>query len=361
MQVIMQLPITYCDSILGWEVSPLPADGDGAGTQAYSFVYPPIGFFPFYGLGNGDCHGLYWPLRMEEESPLVAMTSHDVGSIIPENSDVERLYRCELSRSDSARTDLGGTLEAYRWLAEQATGRTQYEEADESFLPDDFAGLLTVDPNSPFLLAAVADVHLQANEPGQAIEFYSRAVSILPEYVAAHFGLALAYRRTRRAADAVRHLRESLLNPSAFYGGSFWAETYLPGNSMRNDWERKSLMWLQRSSERPTELADDPFLDAVKQLTLETGVKESGDIPILQSLIDTYLERDQPFEAVRLWMILGERAAGETTSFRERLGLTPRVFGTRLSELFRLAGLSRRAQLTDDMLTRHAKPNGLYL
>lgn len=356
----IQLPEVYTDDLLGWEIAP-EANGNTRNARVYSLVYPPIGFFRFYGIGNGDDHGFYWPLGMEDKAPLVAFTSHDVGAINPENSDIERFYLCELARSGPRDEDVSATMADYRALAEKATGHPQPEEPADNISTDDVDALLRIDPHSPFLLTAVGDICLLDNDPEHAVEYYLKAVTRLPEYVAAHFGLALAYRRMRRAADMVRHLRETLVNSSAFYGGSFWRETWLPGNKMRNDWQRKSLLWLQRSNECPPDLDDDPFLRVVKDLRLELGVKESRDIAILQSLVDEYAQRNQCRESVRLWLRFGEHAAAETTSFRERLGLTPRHFGTRLSELLALAGLTRRAKLTNDMLSRMEKPDGMYL
>lgn len=318
-------------------------------------IYPPIGFFSFYGIGNGDEHGLYWPLGQEDVPPLVAFTSHDVGSVIPESSNVERFYRCELSRSD------GHELCDYRWLAERATGRPQPEKTDESIASDDFRGLLAVDPESPFLLTAVGDLSFEDGDLERATEHYLKAVTRLPEYLAAHFALALCYRRMQRPAEVVVHLRKTLVSSTLFYGGSFWRETCLPAISIRNDWQRKSLMWLQRRRDCPPELEDDPFLREVNNLTFERGIKESRDFDILNALIDEYVARSQPLESVRLWLLYGERAAAETTSFRERLGLTPRAFGTRLIELLRLAGLTARADLAADMLSRLFKPDGRYL
>lgn len=357
----MQVPVAYNDDILDYEKCPFP-DEPVHEACVYSLVYPPVGFFPFYGIGNGDYHGFYWPLGKEQGEPLVAFTSHYVGSVIPESSDIERFYLCQLATGNPDDPDYAEGCEPYRALAEKATGRGQPARAPIQVSDDGYRELLELDPESPFLLAAVGDQCLQSNDPASAVDFYTRAVSNFPEYVAAHFGLVLAYRRLRQADNTVRHLRETLLNPPAFCGASWWAETCLPGGTIREDWQAKSLNWLQRAAARlEGPLADDPFIRAVSELRFETGVRESPDFAVFERLIDAYVSRGQPLDAIRVWTLYAVRAAWETTSLRERLGITPRVFAARLIELLEVAGLLSRVALVRDMLGRMEKPDGLYL
>ena len=99
----------------------------------------------------------------------------------------------------------------------------------------------------------------------------------------------------------------------------------------------------------------------VQDLTLDTGVAESRDIELWIAMVDDYLRRGQFLDAVFMWITVGDRAALETTSFRERYELTTRSFGTRLASLFRDANIDRRADLIDNMLSLMEKPEGLYL
>ena len=195
-------------------------------------------------------------------------------------------------------------------------------------------------------------------EPAEA--HYRRAIELLPEYGAAHFGLGYLLRRTRRPSDASIHFRKSLICPLAFWGGCFWSDHILPG-SFRNDWARKSLLWLQQIREPDRSLHDDPFLQNIVDLTLDTGVAESHDIELSIAMVDDYRKRGQFLDAVYVWITVGDRAALETTSFRERYGLTAHSFATRLSDLFRDAGIDRRAKLVDNMISAMEKPEGLYL
>lgn len=337
-----------------------------AGARVYSLIYPPIGFLPFYEIGNGDDHGYYWPLGREESPPLIAMSSHDTGSIIPENSQIVRFYACQVAREraeledeEDEFEDSFSSADEYRSIVEAAIGKSLPDDVIAPVQADDIRGLLELDPESPFLLTAVGDLCMQDNDVEQAIHYYGQAVEHLPEYVAAHFALALAYRRQRQRTEAMHHLREALVGNPVFYGGSFWAETWLPGNKMRNDWRRKSLMWLQQYSQQAS--VDDPLIAAACELQFQEGVKESPDFEIFESLIVEYLDRGQPVEAVKIWMLYGHRAAEETVSFRSRLGLTSKRYGERLIELLDLAKLNRRAQLVRDMVTRLQSPEGNHL
>jgi hypothetical protein len=121
----MKLPSEYGEDFLGYEggFGAYP-DGTPIRTRVYSLIYPPPGFFPFYGIGNGDYHGFYWSIGREDGPPIVGFSSHDAWSLIPENSDVESLYRCQLAKSDGD----SDTLNCYRDLAQRAvsTFRERY-------------------------------------------------------------------------------------------------------------------------------------------------------------------------------------------------------------------------------------------
>lgn len=78
-------------------------------------------------------------------------------------------------------------------------------------------------------------------------------------------------------------------------------------------------------------------------------------------MVDEYHKRGRFLDAVFIWITVGDRAALETTSFRERYGITSRSFGKRLADLLRAAGIERRAELVENMLAMMEKPDGLYL
>ncbi|TWT38876.1 tetratricopeptide repeat protein [Blastopirellula retiformator] len=353
----MKLPTVYDDNILCHDDRIAP-DGSTVPTAVYSVVYPPIGFFPFYDIGNGDYHGLYWPIGKEEEPPLVAFSSHDAWSLIPEYSDMEAFYACSLARA--ADEDDSYSLVSYRELVKTATGRPPVEHDLRGLAADDYEQLLSLDSTSPFYLCAAGDIHLGGNDVEAAEQKYRAALDVLPEYVAAHFGLASVLRRQRRLEEATVHLRLTLIGPMSFYGGSFWSDTALPGN-FRNDWSRKAVMWIQRSKTLHESLVDDPFATRINELTFETGLAENADIDVLRLIVESYAASGSFADAARIWMLIGERAAMETTSFRERYDLTPTTYGGRLAELLELSGNERRAALVRNMLGAMKKPAGLYL
>lgn len=353
----MKLPTEYDDDFLDYEsgFGAYP-DGTPIRTRVYSLVYPPPGFFPFYGIGNGDYHGFYWPIGREDGPPLVAFSSHDAWSLIPENSDVESLYRCQLAKSDGE-TD---SIDRYRHLAEAANGKQPSEHDIRGLKYDDFSGLLSLDSKSPFYLCAAADVHVATNEIESAEQRYRQSLDQLPEYVAAHFGLAYVLRRKRRGEEATVYLRQALLGPLAFYGGSFWSDTSLPG-SFRNDWHRKALMWLQGSKTGHESIADDAFIRSIDKLTFQSGLTVNPDVDVLRAIIDEYTAQGRYADAARTWQLLGDRACLETCTFRERNHLNPLSYGRRLAELLQLSGNTLRAELITNMLSKMDKPEGQYL
>jgi len=350
----MQMPTVYDDDILNVEGGSYP-DGTATRTTVYSIVYPPVGFFPFAGTGNGDYHGFYWPIGREHRPPLVAYSSHDAYALIPEHGDLTSAGRCQLARDEDRKL----TYEFESAFDAANVPRPTISISDVVAV-DDHKQLLTLDPGSPFRNCAVADQLIAENKLDESEAHYRRAIELLPEYGAAHFGLGYLLRRTRRQSLASIHLRKSLICPLAFWGGCFWADHILPG-SFRPDWARKALLWLQQLKEPDESLRDDPFMQNVQALTLDTGVAENRDIELSMAMVDDYHKREQFLDAVFVWITVGDRAALETTSFRERYGLTARSFGNRLADLFRDAGIDRRAELVDNMISVMSKPEGLYL
>jgi tetratricopeptide (TPR) repeat protein len=213
---------------------------------------------------------------------------------------------------------------------------------------------------SPFRNVAVGDMHLSDGRLDAAEHHYRRSVELLPEYTAAHYGLGYLYRRLRRTEASSLHLRLALLCPLVFWGGSFWADHILPG-SFRNDWARKALYWIQQIKAPDPSLTDDPFYRSMSRLTLKTGLAKSEDVDVLMSVTDEYEVRGDYVAASLIWMNVGERGAMETTAFRERYALTPASYATRLSRLWRSAGIVRRADLLDRMVTMMKKPDGKHL
>lgn len=349
----MKMPTVYTDDALG--VDARAADGlRTIESPVYSVLYPPVGFFPFSGVGNGDYFGFYWPIGKESDAPIVAFTSHDAHSLIPEYGSLPGAAMCQAA--------ICGDVESAE--LRDAFEITKVPVPGPNTVPTlsnkDHKELLELDPTSPFRNVAVGDMHLSDGNLDAAEHHYLRSIALLPEYTAAHFGLAYLYRRLRRTEASSLHLRLALLCPLAFWGGSFWADHILPG-SFRNDWARKTLYWLQQIKTPDPSLVDDPLYRSVGRLSLKTGLAKSEDVDVLMSLTDAYEAMADPAAASLLWMNVGERGAMETTAFRERYALTPATYATRLSRLWRSAGFGPRADLLDAILMRMKRPDGHQL
>jgi tetratricopeptide (TPR) repeat protein len=300
-------------------------------------VYPPVGFLPwvFCSLGNGDDYGYYWPIGKEKDPPIVALMSHDCRALNPIASSADALARLGKCRELAALFGISSSL----------VGQTDEQELHSL----DFAEQLLQDEGSPFLLVANADAALAQNEPELAQALYSSAVQILPEYTSAHYGLAVLYRRTRRMGEALRAMVAAIRCPACFRGASFWADEYLPLEHVnRQDFHRKCLYWLQRVRTDPSGLvADDPLFEVRDRLSFASGVTTNDDYLIYEDVINEYVRRGKPVEAIQLAMRYGELMMGETTPFRERYGFTLKRHRTRLRELLNAAGLADRSRILE--------------
>ncbi len=297
----------------------------------HALIYPPVGFlaWPICGLGNGDEYGYYWPLGKETSEPLVAMMSHDCGALIPVASSLEALARLGDSREVTA-------------LVRGEEAPPDDSELDDGPTTRTLPEKLAIDPGSPHLLVANADAAMASNNLDEAEALYLRAIEALPEYTAAHFGLAMLYRRQRKTNLAIRWMLEAVRSPLCFQGASFWADTSLPLN--RTDFRRKCLLWLQqtKAEDAPTAAAD-PLFHVRDRLSFATGVKTNDDFALYDRVIDEYVASGRTLDAIRLVMLVGELMNSETVSFRERAGFTSPEYRDRLRRLFRLGAPRARA------------------
>src|SRR5688572_25859842 len=55
------------------------------------WTYPPLGFVPFsdHAFGDGDTFGLYWPIGLEDNEPIVAEVDHNGWQLTPGFSSLE--------------------------------------------------------------------------------------------------------------------------------------------------------------------------------------------------------------------------------------------------------------------------------
>lgn len=310
----------------------IDADGYWNG-PVQSVVYPPVGFLQWEicDVGNGDCFGYYWPVGKERDPPLVAMISHDCGALIPTTTSLETLAVLEPWQRD---------LQKLRPIPE-AKAKTD----DPPII--DLRERLSIDPESPFLLVANADLDLGEGNLDLAETRYLAAARQLPEYTAAHLGLVTLYRRLRKPGTAAKWMLAALRSPFCFWGASFWAETNLPNGPVnRDDYRRKCLHWLRQAS-ATDEISADPLYGARERLQFKSGLAVNHDYEILEGVIDEYVRHGRHLEAIHLYMLFGELMHGETTPFRERSGFTHESHRRRLLDLFQTAGLKGRAALLE--------------
>lgn len=301
-------------------------------------AYPPFGFVAFPGLlefdhGQGDYDGFYWPIGRENQEPLVARTAHHHFGMIPIASSWEKYQELRAWAEDHYRT------------REEAEADESEREARPIYSEELLAERLAVDPDSPYLLTAVADVASAAGDMDRAEALYQSALDRIPEYTAARIGLALLARRNRRAVEALGHMLKALRSPISLWGAFWFGDEALTTDRVnRDDYRRKFLHWIQRTKPSSAgEHADDPLFRARDRLTFAAGVKENDDYEVYDELIDAYIARGEPIEAVGLAMVFNELMAGETVSFRERNGDSEASQRARLMKTFQAADLGARA------------------
>jgi hypothetical protein len=327
----MHIPATYLRLLERWDTA---AEQKVRSLPDYALVYPPVGFLPWEigEVGNGDAYGYYWPVGQEKREPIVALMSHDCGALNPIASSIEGLAQL-------------GSCRAVTALLNSADAQARQDDEDDvpgKTLED--SDRLRLDDRSPYLLVANADVAVSESDLGRAESLYLAAVEMLPEYTAAHYGLALLYRRLRRPEEAVKWMLEAIRSPLAFCGASFWRETYLPPERVnRQDYRRKCLLWLQKTRpEQAGSVADDPLFRERNRLTFAYGVTTNDDFLIYDEAVEAYVEQGRAVDAIRLVMVYGELMMRETTPFRERYQFTPAAYRQRLLRLFRAAKLEER-------------------
>jgi hypothetical protein len=338
----MHLPATYARLLDRWGT---PAEQEVRPVPDYGLVYPPVGFLEWSigQVGNGDCYGYYWPVGREDRDPVVALMSHDCGALNPIASSIEALARLGTCR------DLTALLATGDFPADEEDEEDDAEEVDGPEEAPDVQGRLGLDDRSPYLNVASADLALSQNDTGRAESLYLKAAEVLPEYTAAHYGLALLNRRLRRPQEAIRWMLEAIRSPLAFRGASFWASTYLPPERVnREDYRRKCLLWLQQARpEQAGAAADDPLFRARHRLTFAYGVEANDDYLIYDEAVEAYVRQGRAVDGIRLAMAYGELMMSETTPFRERCGFTLEGHRQRLLRLYRAAGLESRTRFLE--------------
>jgi hypothetical protein len=263
--------------------------------------WAPQGFHGFdeLELGNGDVFGLYWPFGREDDEPIVAHTYHDDGAVAP--------YWSSLDRFLAAAGD---------------------DESSSAWEPT-----LLLDADSPEALLATARECLSRNEVAEGTKHLEAAVGVLPEFAAAHYQLAMQYRRTDRINDAIRSAIHALISPVCF-----WPQSRQMSQLVQ---------WLSQQTSCSDEVRGDPIWQNRGRLKFRFGgEKENDDYLVLKEAIEQYLAQAQFVKALTLMETYLELMRRETVSFQERYGFKDAEFRARQDEVAAtLYGKPRRLDL----------------
>jgi hypothetical protein len=273
-------------------------------------VYPGHGFFPtaYFELGNGDRHGLYWPIGKETQAPIVCEMFHDEWTLDPHSSCPEGFLRHVAETRD---------LEEDEWHREAWSGLCRALDRTETAIRE------WDDDRSPSRLFARARESLARRDVGACIAALETALDVLPEYGLASALLATQYLRQGRMLEAAQAAIQCTTSPPMFGG------------------EVPSALLKIRGLEG-TALDEDPIWKNRFRLAGSRAETENETYRVMEECIAAYLDRGLGAAAVRLRTTWGQRMAQETHSFRERHGCVGDWWPTRLKTDLAAAGLSER-------------------
>lgn len=271
-------------------------------SEAGGYPYP-LGFHPFTECASdeGDVFGLYWPVGMEEQPPLVVLRWHDSWDMIPLSSSLEQfLDWCSLVREDD--------------------GSKDSRECQPSYPP------VSTDPLSPLSQFSNALEARKQDKQNKAIAFLENALHALPEYTAASSLLHNQYRRVGDHDSALRTALKSIISPPSFG----WMDDHL-------------VPWLKIQESCPNDVALDPiWTNRNRLIGRYGGTKENENYLVFDEAIQCYVEIGESWKAIVLSITYGELMCRETSSFRARYGFEREMFLPNLRALIRQVGGSSR-------------------
>lgn len=215
--------------------------------------YPPPGFLPysFSEYGNGDVDGFYWPIGRENEEPVICTTYHDEWGMEPVASNLEGFIRLEAA---SGRWDTDDEEHGFAQEIADQLGFSLPETSNDSGLPARVR--LELDAHSPSALRDAAAEAVKEGNFDLAQAHLHTSLTILPEYTAALYDMAVLRRRQGQMPEAAQAMLGVLGSPLCFGGD-----------------REKCLQWLQRLPDDGfPDLTADPFWQSRHRLTFATGV-----------------------------------------------------------------------------------------
>jgi hypothetical protein len=249
-------------------------------------VFPPPGYVEIEARGR-DGYGEYLPLGLEDARPVLCAKLRRERRLVPVASSTDAW---PLVRG----IDVDSQLE-----------------------------LLTADPCSPRGLVLAA----AKQRWGKAERGLRRALTVLPEYAEALYGLVRLLRRQRRRREALELMLEAGTAPLAF--GS-------------RELREQCFRWLRAAPDLALPDCRDPLWLRRRELTLAEAVRWNDDYLVYEDAIAAYHELGWGVRAVRLRVLVGELMGLETVSFRERYGWTFEGHAEKLAADLARAGLPPR-------------------
>jgi tetratricopeptide (TPR) repeat protein len=238
--------------------------------------FPPRGFVAIenHAVGNGDTFGLYWPIGMEDQEPLVVEVLHDESAIIPAFSSLDAFLKNTHS----------------------------LDEAEHTYCPS-----LDDDEHSPYACFGASREAVASGDVEEACALLRRAVARLPEYTAALSLLSAQSLRLGEYDEACRCAVRALRSPPSLGQGV----------DLKKTWN-----WISRQTHGPDDLAEDPiWLNRTALAAPPAGGSKQNDVyPVLAEAAEGYAARGDISAALSLWQAYGELMWGETISFQERYG-----------------------------------------
>ena len=266
--------------------------------EAGGFPYP-LGFHPFTECASdeGDVFGLYWPIGMEGQPPLVVKRWHDSWEMAPLYSSLEQ------------------------FLDEGPKVCDEDDKEDRRHaLPDPrVTSTDSLSPSSLFLNAVEAQ---KRDRHDVAIDCLEKTLKALPEYSAASSELYNQYRRVGDDDSALRTALTSIISPLSFG----WRDNHI-------------VDWLKSQESCPQDVRLDPIWTNRHRLTGRYGGKEENeDYVVFAEAIQGYVANNERWNAIVLSITYGELMCRETVSFQNRYGFDRKMYIPNLNALIEQVG-----------------------
>jgi hypothetical protein len=254
--------------------------------------------------GNGDYFGFYWKIGAEDQNPIVCALHHDDWELMPWASSLERFFRIATANEVHKITPFAENFWVNKEeLQEILEGLNHQDIYDNCFTVRTLEDILTIDNHSPICLKYLGDQYREEKNISAAIEYYRRALFVLPEYGDASFALAKIYRSQRDQHLAIPHFIDAFTAPFYFSKDKDKILHLLKGYNDDSLYDMKDPLWKRRHL-----------------IKLDEEEKHPSFHHLLNEIIDEYIELKEFQRAIGLRLFLGNFAqSDERLSHRYQL------------------------------------------